>query len=248
MALTRKDFTGDGTTTVYDISFDLGYLRKEDIYVSLDSNEYTNQLGYSFLNDTQIVIDAPVSSGVGFNIRRVVDRNTPINDYQEGAILREKNLDDSFAQALMIQQEMEDGYIRVGGKLILDSELDMGGKQIKNLGAPTDPNDAVRLVDAEQLAGQSSGGSTISEEPPTIKSAGDRWTRCSDMKAFLWYEDGDSGQWIEDRPSYALGGKGYITLQPVTGEVVDNNSIFIDENNVLKWKDATGSVSIVGLT
>lgn len=204
MALTRKDFTGDGTTTVYDISFDLGYLRKEDIYVSLDSNEYTNQLGYSFLNDTQIVLDAPVSSGVGFNIRRVVDRNTPINDYQEGAILREKNLDDSFAQALMIQQEMEDGYIRVGEKLILDSELDMGGKQIKNVGVPTDPNDAVRLVDAEQLAGQSSGGSTISEEPPTIKSAGDRWTRCSDMKAFLWYEDGDSGQWIEDRPSYGI--------------------------------------------
>lgn len=224
MALTRKDFTGDGTTTVYDISFDLGYLRKEDIYVSLDSNEYTNQLGYSFLNDTQIVLDAPVSSGVGFNIRRVVDRNTPINDYQEGAILREKNLDDSFAQALMIQQEMEDGYIRVGEKLILDSELDMGGKQIKNVGTPTDPDDAIRLVDAEQLAGQSSGGSTISEEPPTIKSAGDRWTRCSDMKAFLWYEDGDSGQWIEDRPSYGIDTIQKLSIPYVFDTVADMTS------------------------
>ena len=29
MALTRLDLTGDGTTTVYNVNFDLGYLRQD---------------------------------------------------------------------------------------------------------------------------------------------------------------------------------------------------------------------------
>ena len=143
MALTRIDLTGDAVTTVYDLTFALGYLQQSDIYVSLDSDEFTTQIGYTFLNATQILLNAPVASGVAFNIRRVVNRNVPINDYEDGAILRESNLDASFAQTLMILQEIEDGYWRVPGTLLMQGILDMAGNRITNLGAATSLTDAI---------------------------------------------------------------------------------------------------------
>lgn len=45
------------------------------------------------------------------------------------------------------------------------------------------------------------GGSIISEVPPTNPLAGVRWTRCSDMRSFIWYVDVDGSQWVEDHPS-----------------------------------------------
>lgn len=111
MAITRLDRTGDGTTTVYDVSFELGYLRREFVYVYLADDEYTNQLGYTWLNSTQIVMDSAPAVGVEFHIRRVIPRDQLVNEYEEGAILRDDNLDDSFVQSLMIMQEVADGYI-----------------------------------------------------------------------------------------------------------------------------------------
>lgn len=151
MALTRLDHTGDGTTTVYNVAFSLGYLQEADIYVSLDSGDYTTQLSYSFLNATQIVLDTPVSSGVAFNIRRVVDRNQPINDYQEGAILRENNLDDSFIQSLMILQEITDGYLVPIGDVLLNSDLDMVGNHINNVATAVEQHQAMPKSQADAL-------------------------------------------------------------------------------------------------
>ena len=49
--------------------------------------------------------------------------------------------------------------------------------------------------------GGTSGGSIVSETPPNNPLAGNRWTRCSDMKSFIWYVDSEGSQWIEDNPS-----------------------------------------------
>ena len=48
----------------------------------------------------------------------------------------------------------------------------------------------------------SGSGSTISETPPAFPIDGERWTRCTDMKGFIYYVDDNSAQWVEDRPSY----------------------------------------------
>ena len=49
--------------------------------------------------------------------------------------------------------------------------------------------------------GQVAVGTIVSEEAPQSPVTGQRWTRCTDMKSFIWYVDGDSQQWIEDNPS-----------------------------------------------
>jgi hypothetical protein len=109
MAKTLRRYISDGVTTIYPVDFTLGYLKQEYVYVYLSSGEYTTELEYSWLNESQIELTAPVAEGELLIIRRVVERSVPINDYENGAILGEKGLDDSFKQALMILEEEEDG-------------------------------------------------------------------------------------------------------------------------------------------
>ena len=164
MALTRIDYISDGSRTVYDLTYTLGYLREADIYVALDGNSPHNQLAYSFLNDTQIELDTPLSSGVNFYIRRIVRRDQLINDYEDGAIIGEDNLNDSLSQALMIQEELRDGYLSdesSGGRppdgtdpddgMNLFGRLDMHDHRIINLASPEAPTDAVNVESVDAL-------------------------------------------------------------------------------------------------
>lgn len=150
MAATRLDRVGDGSTTVYDVTFSLGYMRKEFVYVYLNSSEYTNQLPYTWLNSTQIELTAPLPVGTEFSIRRVVVRDKPVNDYESGAILRENNLDDSFLQHLMIQEELADGYFVLTGDFVVQSTLDMLGNRIANVGNAVSPQDVLPLGQADE--------------------------------------------------------------------------------------------------
>lgn len=63
------------------------------------------------------------------------------------------------------------------------------------------------------VVGGDSGGSTVSETPPADPVAGSRWTRCRDMKSFIWYVDNEGAQWVEDNPSYG-------TIEVVTSSVI----------------------------
>lgn len=143
MALTRLENTGDGVTTIYDVSFNLGYLREEFVFVYLATDTFATQLSYTFINSTQIELDTPVASGVLFYIRRIVDRNEPVNDYEEGAILRESNLDASFVQSLMILEEIQDGWLQAEGTVLFRSDIDMLGNTLTGLKNAANTTDAI---------------------------------------------------------------------------------------------------------
>lgn len=110
MALTYTVEQGTGAARVHNISWEsnLGYLSKSHVYVFTGTDYKENNLPFVWVNDLQIQVTAPVGE---FTIRRVVPRSEAINDYEDGAILREKNLDDSFAQPLMINEEISDGFL-----------------------------------------------------------------------------------------------------------------------------------------
>lgn len=131
MAKTRKDLVSNGSSTVYNITFELGYIEKEHVYVYAEGDDYINQLNYNWISDTRIELESPVPSGDTFHIRRVVPRDELVNDYETGAILREDNLDSSFLQALMILEEISDGYFLVdGSEFTAQSDVDMNGYKL----------------------------------------------------------------------------------------------------------------------
>tara|TARA_R100000544_G_scaffold16105_1_gene7635 strand:- start:8084 stop:10438 length:2355 start_codon:yes stop_codon:yes gene_type:complete len=147
---TIRTYVGDGSTTIYPIDFTLGYINKDYVYVYMTSESYTTQLSYTWLNSTQIGLTEPVAVGVEFSIRRVVPRGTLVNDYEDGAILRESNLDASFKQTLMIQEEIADGFFTVGlNAALMNTDLDMQGFRLTNLPKATDPTDPVRQQEFE---------------------------------------------------------------------------------------------------
>ncbi len=116
MAKTLKEFTGVGDRTSYPVSFGLGFISREHVFVySGELTEYSTQLSYTWSNSNTIELDEPLPVGQVMYIRRVVPRSELINDYEDGAILRESNLDASFLQALMILEEIQDGFFIPNG-------------------------------------------------------------------------------------------------------------------------------------
>ncbi|ASL24424.2 putative long tail fiber protein [Alteromonas phage vB_AspP-H4/4] len=142
MANTFNTFEGNGLRTVFPVDFSLGYLRRDDIkvYTGAHTEFNENALSFVWLSDTQIELEVPVELGTEFFIRRIVERDKAINDYEEGAILRESNLDASFAQALMILEELADGFFDPlndtgfggTGTYTPTEDLDMNGFNILN--------------------------------------------------------------------------------------------------------------------
>ncbi|QDP66036.1 MAG: putative tail fiber protein [Prokaryotic dsDNA virus sp.] len=131
MAKTRNDIVSNGSSTIYDVTFDLGFIKKEHIYVYAEGSNYTVQLAYNWISDTRIELVAPVPAGDTFHIRRVVPRDQLTNDYEDGAILREDNLDSSFLQALMVLEELSDGYFLVdGSEFSVENDINLDGQKL----------------------------------------------------------------------------------------------------------------------
>lgn len=143
MAKTIRSYESDGLKTLYPIDFDLGYLDRTHIYVYLESASPSEQLSYTWVNSTQIELDESVQLGITFNIRRIVPRDAAVNNYVDGAVLKEKNLDDSFVQALMILEEIEDGWIEVEGTFLVNVDIDLQGNKLLNVSEPTEDTDGV---------------------------------------------------------------------------------------------------------
>lgn len=77
-------------------------------------------------------------------------------------------------------------------------DLDMNGNQVLNLPTPASPTDPVRLVDIPELVAQSKGSLYVGETAPVAPFQGLRWYNPSVPATYVYYEDGDSGQWVQE--------------------------------------------------
>lgn len=149
MAMTIFEETYVGAT-LYPLKFDLGYIDKSHVYVySGEASEYTSELNYEWSDDNTIQLVSPFPDvNTGFYIRRVVPRDDLIA-YFNATRLQPGVLDNLHLQLLMIAQELSDGFggDNAGGGLAVQGILDMAGYRISNLGAPTEDDDAIRLID-----------------------------------------------------------------------------------------------------
>ena len=207
MAKTTRTYTSNGIQTNYPVDFTLGFINRDYVYVYLVGDTYTTQLDYTWLSDSLIQLNDVPADGTDFIIRRVVPDGSLVNEYTDGAMLRKENLDDSYSQPLMLLEEIED--FNASEIADVNSRVD-DVETVKMDKVPAATTDNVVIFDSAGNAKDSgkklnevgNGGSYIGENPPTFPQQGDRWTRCTDMKGFIYYIDADGAQWVEDRPSY----------------------------------------------
>jgi len=151
MAYSYVRYTGDGTTTQYAIAFSLGFLSRDDVHAFVNDVE----VPFTWINDGLLELDTAPANGDAVLFRRIVSKEELIHDYHDGAVVIEKNLDESNMQNLMAVHEMLDGFF----DLKVNNEVDMLMNRIINLGDPIDDGDAVnyrvlkdRIADNEQYA------------------------------------------------------------------------------------------------
>ena len=149
MARTYFTYTGDGVRTVYPVVFALGYLQRSDVHV-YTGDDPNVQLEYTWQDSATIELNTPVGEGIQLTIRRIAQRTSAINDYQNGAVLEEANLDNSFAQGLMLDEELSDGFF-VGHdeELLIQHDLNLSGNNLKGVGYATLPDEAVPLAQSD---------------------------------------------------------------------------------------------------
>lgn len=142
----------DGTLT--RIALSIEYFEKDDItlYRNLELTPLVLGTDWQWDGDTHInlLTNIPVPLGSYITVRRNTNIDRAFNIYDGGAAFSRETLDENFKQMIYLAQEFTEGNGLTG----LYFPLDMHGFQIKNLGAPTDPKDAVtkQYVDAANTA------------------------------------------------------------------------------------------------
>lgn len=144
MVLSRQVYISDGTTKQYPIAFADGYLSRDEVNVYEEYDEGTpdKDIPFTFINDNLIQLTTVPKSGTRIVIERDVEATARkvvfIPQY-----IKSSDLNTMYQHLLYLIQALMDGRL----ESTIKSDLDMGYNKIINLGAPTNDNDAVRLVD-----------------------------------------------------------------------------------------------------
>lgn len=115
MAHSINSYPGAGTNGPFAINFTLGYLSRSHVtaYVvgEVDGLGYTNTRTIQWVNDSLVNIDgAPVAEGEILNFVRATPIEQLQHNFQDGAVLDEKSLDEANLQVLMFSQEVTDAF------------------------------------------------------------------------------------------------------------------------------------------
>ena len=131
----------DGTLT--RIALSIEYFERDDItlYRNLELTPLVLGTDWQWDGNTHInlLTNIPVPLGNYITVRRNTNIDRAFNIYDGGASFSRETLDENFKQMIYLAQEFTEGNGLTG----LFFPLDMHVFQIKNLGTPTDPKDAV---------------------------------------------------------------------------------------------------------
>ena len=149
MAITQVNYTGDGVTVLYSITFE--YLKRSHIKTTVNGLVESN---FTFANDTTIQFNAAPPNGSSIVIFRETSQDGPENVFFPNSSITAEALNNNAKQVLFVVQEQT---ARILNKLgdTMQGVLNMGGFKITNLGAPVASTDAAtrQYVDTTVSAG-----------------------------------------------------------------------------------------------
>jgi len=102
MALSFVEYTSDGVTTQYDLTF--GYLSKNHVFVFVDGELRS----FSWVSATRVELTTAPDPDQTVKVQRLTDRATRITDYSDGQTLLAGDLNAGDLQNFYIVQEMID--------------------------------------------------------------------------------------------------------------------------------------------
>jgi hypothetical protein len=140
MAFAINNYTGNGSTTTYQVTFT--YIVPSHVQVRLNNVLKTLGVDYTFPTSSTIQFVTAPANGVSINFTRSSSRTTRLVDYQDGSTITEAILDQDSNQLFFISQEAFD---LAEGAMVLDGDnkYNANNKIIKNLLAPVNDTDAV---------------------------------------------------------------------------------------------------------
>jgi hypothetical protein len=146
MAFSYVNYTGNGTTTQFSITFT--YQNTSEISVTVDGVAET---GLTFPSSSTVQLTTAPAIGTLVQVRRTTALASRAVDFASGSVLTEEDLDDSNIQVYHAAQESVDraeDSIQLGN----DNKWDALGSVIKNVGTPTATTDAATKAYADGIS------------------------------------------------------------------------------------------------
>jgi hypothetical protein len=136
MAFSYQNYTGNGTTTQFSITFT--YQNTSEISVTVDGVAET---GLTFPSSSTVQLTTAPAIGTLVQVRRTTALASRAVDFASGSVLTEEDLDDSNIQVFHAAQESAD-LAADSIQLDNDNKWDAQNSVIKNVGTPTASTDA----------------------------------------------------------------------------------------------------------
>jgi len=131
MAVTQNTYTGNGSTTIYSLSF--SYLDKADVKVTVNNVLVTN---YIFATASSIQFSTPPSAGAAIRIYRDTDTDQTKATFFAGSAIKAKDLNENFVQNLYIAQETANNVANaVAGQIPAGTITDLQVNATANINA-----------------------------------------------------------------------------------------------------------------
>jgi parallel beta-helix repeat protein len=169
MAIVQNTYTGNGSTTLYSLSF--LYLDEADVKVTLNGAPTT---AFVFVNASTIQFLSAPANGTAIIIYRETDDEETKATFFAGSSIKAVDLNSNFTQFLYSIQELTARSISKLGDTLLGI-LNMGGFRITNMADPVSAQDAAtkNYVDGVALSGTVPNGD---RGDITVSGTGTIWT------------------------------------------------------------------------
>jgi len=146
MALTQTQYTGDGSTVLYNFTFP--YLAETDVKVKINGvTQPTTE--YTFANATTVQINTAPANGATVLIFRDTNNDNKRATFYPGSAIKAEDLNENIDQILYVAQEVDNNAMSTIGDDAMQGDLDLGNNKIVNLANPTTGTDGVNKTTLE---------------------------------------------------------------------------------------------------